>query len=42
MSGNLDEARLLLIAVANGFDTIFDANFKSFAGFYPYQTPFWC
>ena len=32
MSGNLDEARLLLIAVANGFDRKFDANFKSFFG----------
>ena len=32
MSGNLDEARLLLIAVANGVDGKFDANFKSFVG----------
>ena len=30
MSGNLDEARLLLIAVANGVDKTFDANFTSF------------
>ena len=30
MSGNLDEARLLLIAAANGFDRKFDANFTSF------------
>ena len=27
---NLDEARLLLIAVTNGFDRKFDANFTSF------------
>ena len=27
MSGNLDEARLLLIAVANGIDRKSDANF---------------
>ena len=32
MSGNLDEARLLLIAVTNGFDRKFDANFTSFVG----------
>ena len=32
MSGNLDEARLLLIVVANGVDGKFDANFKSFVG----------
>ena len=30
MSGNLDGARLLLIAVANGFDRKLDANFTSF------------
>ena len=30
MSGNLDGARLLLIAVANGFDRKFDANFTSY------------
>ena len=29
MSGNLHEARLLLIAVANGVDRKFDANFTS-------------
>ena len=32
MSENLDEARLLLKPVANGFDRKFDANFTSFAG----------
>ena len=32
MSGKLDQARLLLIAVANGVDRKFDANFTSFAG----------
>ena len=32
MSENLDEARLLLVAVANGFDRKFDANFTSFIG----------
>ena len=32
MSGNLDEARLLLIAVANGVDRKSDANFTSFIG----------
>ena len=32
MSGNLDEARLLLIAVANGFERKFDANLTSFVG----------
>ena len=32
MSGNLDEARLLLIAIANGVDKTFDANFTSFVG----------
>ena len=30
MSENLDEARLLLIAVANGFDRKFDVNFASY------------
>ena len=30
MPEKLDEARLLLIAVANGFDRNFDANFTSF------------
>ena len=32
MSGNLDEARLLLIAVPNDVDRKFDANFTSFIG----------
>ena len=32
MSKNLNEARLLLIAIANGFDRNFDANFSSFVG----------
>ena len=32
MSGNLDEARLLLIAVANGINRKFDDNFTSFVG----------
>ena len=32
MTGNLDEARLLLITVANSFDGTFDANFTSFFG----------
>ena len=32
MSENLDEARLSLVAVANGFDRKFDANFTSFIG----------
>ena len=32
MSENLDEARLLLVAVANGFDRKFDVNFTSFIG----------
>ena len=32
MSGNLDEARLLLITVVNGFDEKFDANLTSFVG----------
>ena len=32
MSGNLDDTRLWQIAVANGFDTKFDANFTSFVG----------
>ena len=32
MSEDLDEARLLLVAVANGFDRKFDANFTSFIG----------
>ena len=32
MPGNLDEARLLLIAVAIGFDIKFKANFTSFVG----------
>ena len=41
MSGNLDEARLL-IAIANGADRISGANLTSFDGFYPYQTSFWC
>ena len=30
MSGNLHEARLFLIAAANGVDRKFDANFTSF------------
>ena len=32
MPGNLDEARLLLIAIANGFDGKFDGNLTSFDG----------
>ena len=32
MSGNLDDTRLWLIAVANGFNWKFDANFTSFVG----------
>ena len=32
ISGNLDEARLLLIAVAIGIDRKFDANLTSFVG----------
>ena len=40
--GNLDEARLLLIAIANGVDRKFDANLTVSLVFYPYQTPFWC
>ena len=32
MSRNFDEARLLLIAIANGGDRKFDANLTSFAG----------
>ena len=32
LSENLDEARLLLVAVANGFDIRFGANFTSFIG----------
>ena len=32
MSGNLDEARLLLIAVANDVDRKSDANFARFVG----------
>ena len=32
MSGNLDEWRLLLIAVANGVDRTCGANFTSFIG----------
>ena len=32
MTGNLDEARLLLIAVANSIDRTFDANFTSLFG----------
>ena len=32
MSGNLDEARLLLVTVANGFNRKFDANFTSLVG----------
>ena len=32
MSGKLDEARLLLIAVTNGFNRKFDASFTSFVG----------
>ena len=32
MPGNLDEARLLLIAVAIGFDIKFKANFTNFVG----------
>ena len=32
ISGNLDEPRLLLIAVGNGFDRKSDANFTSFVG----------
>ena len=41
ISGNLDEARMLLISVANGVDRKFDANLASFVGTYPYQTPFY-
>ena len=40
--GNLDEARLLLIAIANGVDRKFDANLTVSLVFYPCQTPFWC
>ena len=32
MPGNIDEARLLLIAVANGVDRNFDGNVTSFVG----------
>ena len=32
ISGNLHEATLLLIAVANGVDRKFDSNFRSFVG----------
>ena len=32
MSGNLGEARLLLIAIATGVDRKFDANLTSFVG----------
>ena len=32
ISGNLDESRLLLIAIANGVDRKFDADLKSFVG----------
>ena len=41
ISGNLDETRMLLISVANGFDRKFDVNLGSFVGTYPYQTPFY-
>ena len=34
MSGNLDEVRLLLIAVANSVDRKSDANFTSFVGIF--------
>ena len=40
MSENLDEARLLLIALANGFDRKSDANCTSFTGIL--SVPFWC
>ena len=42
ISGNLDETRLLLIAVANGFDRKFDANFTSFVGNLSVPDAFWC
>ena len=32
ISGNLDESRLLLIAIANGVDRKFDADLKSLVG----------
>ena len=32
MPGHVDEARILLIAVANGFDRKVDTNFTSFVG----------
>ena len=40
MSGNLDEARQLLVAIANGVDRKSDANFTSFVGILSVQTPF--
>ena len=41
MSGNLDEARLLLKAIANGIDRKSDLIWQASAIFYPYQTPSW-
>ena len=40
MPRNLDEARLLLIAVANGFDRKVDTNFTSFVGILYVPDPF--
>ena len=42
ISGNLDETRLVLIAIDNGFDRKFDANFTSFVGNLSVPDAFWC
>ena len=42
MSGNLDDTRLWLIAVANGFNWKFDANFTSFVGILSVPDAFCC
>ena len=42
ISGNLDETRLLLTAVDNGFDRKLDANFTSFVDNLSVPDAFWC
>ena len=36
MSGNLDEAKLLLMTITNGVDRKFGVKFTSFVSIYPY------
>ena len=42
MSGTLDEARLLFIAVVNDVDKKLMLTLQVLLVFYPYQTLFWC